>query len=261
MKNLRLALAALVFALPLAACTQQVGEEPSTSSSEPVAAEAKVAELTKVEAKFARWIPTPGGQTAGMMLEDGTFVRVHPDTKTDGLAAGDLVQVEGIKHDASFALATVKKGDTVIVEAPKDALQPGKLSGKHGKHGKHGGKHFEKSADWEQKKAEWKAAHPEGGKKHWKDAEAALAPMKVSGTVSAVLPGRHGRVHAVLLTDGTVAYAPHRSDAFANVKKGDALELEGKGGSWAIGKSLVVESVGGVPVKKNSKPGIDSKTL
>lgn len=258
MKNLRLALAALVFALPLAACTQQVGEDPTTSSTDPVAAEAKVAELTKVEAKFARWIPTPGGQTAGMLLEDGTFVRVHPDTKTEGLAAGDLVQVEGFKHDASFALATVKKGDTVIVEAPKDGLQAGKHFGKHGKHG---GKHFEKSADWEQKKAEWKAAHPEGGKKHWKGADVALAPMKISGTVSAVLPGRHGRVHAVLLTDGTVAYAPHHSDAFANVKKGDAIELEGKGGTYAIGKSLVVESVGGVPVKKNAKPGIDSKTL
>lgn len=250
MKNLRLALAALVLSIPLAACTQQVADDAATST-DPVVANGSEAmpSLTRVEAKFARWIPSPTGKTAGMLLEDGTFVGVHGDAKTDALAAGDVVQVEGIKHDASFAFASVKKGDAVIAEAPKHALHKGKHSGKHGK------KHAEwkkdgeakKDGEWKQKHAEWKhhQASPEAAA-----AMAALAPMSAQGTVSAVLPGRHGRVHAVVLSDGTVAYAPRHSDAFAAVKKGDAIKLEGKGGTWAIGKSMIAETV--VPV--DAKP-------
>lgn len=238
MKNLRLALAALVLSLPLAACTQQVGDDAATSA-DPIATESKVApELTRMEAKFARWIPSPTGKTAGMLLDDGTFVRVHGDTKTDALAAGDLVQVEGIKHDATFAFASVKKGDTVIAEAPKDALHKGKHFGKHRK--KHG--EWKNAAAGKQNHAEWKLheASPD---------MAALVPIKAQGTVSAVIPGRHGKVHAVVLSDGTVAYAPRHSDAFAAVKKGDTLQLEGKGGTWAIGKSLVAETVTPVDAK------------
>lgn len=248
MKNLRLALAALVLSFPLAACTQQVGDDAATST-DPIAAESKVApELTRIEAKFARWIPSPTGKTAGMLLDDGTFVRVHGDTKTDALAAGDLVQVEGIKHDATFAFASVKKGDAVIAEAPKDALHKGKHSGKHGK------KHGEwKKAEGKQNHAEWKQKHA-GWKQHEPSPEmaaamAALVPMKAQGTVSTVIPGRHGKVHAVVLSDGTVAYAPRHSDAFTSVKKGDTLQLEGKGGTWAVGKSMVAETVTPVDAK------------
>jgi len=249
MNNLRIVLAALALSLPLAACTQPVGEtDAAGSSTDPVATSEKAIDskgeiagvLTKIDAKFARWIPSPTGQPAGMLLEDGTFVRVHHDTKTDTLTAGDAVQVEGIKHDAGFVGASVKKGDTVVVEAPKHA---GKL-GHFGKHdGKHAKKHEGKDGEW---KHAWKhdGKHPEMSK-----ALEALTPMNAVGTVSAVIPGRHGKVHALVLSDGTVAYARRHSDAFASVKKGDAVKLEGKGGSYAIGKSMIVETVAPVDAK------------
>lgn len=249
MKNLRLALAALVFALPLAACTQPVGE--AATSTDPLAVESQVAPaLTKIEAKFARWIPSPTGQTVGMLLDDGTFVRVHDDTKTDALAAGDVVQVEGFKHDATFVRASVKKGDAVIVEASKEPDHHAFKAG--GKHGKWAGKKGEGHHKSEGKKGhhgKWE------GKKHAPSPEMqkaieSLAPMTVKGTITAVLPGRHGKVHAVILSDGTVAYAKHHAGAdLSTLKKGDAVEVSGKGSTWAIGKSMIADSVTPVDAK------------
>lgn len=187
-----------------------------------------------------------------------------------------------------FAFASVKKGDTTIFEAPRPPQGIARMAGisgmgrMHGKPGPDGkpamqGIEGEKGQKGEngqkgqwrehafdpQKAAEWRArreakgADGEGeGKRAWKhegkrhhEDLSNLAPATATGTVVALLPGRHGRpgdARAVVLSDGTVAYAKHaRSDAKLGelVKKGDVISVSGKGGSYDLGKALVIESV------------------
>jgi hypothetical protein len=225
---LRSILAALALSAPLAACTQPVDTTEEQSDQETVAA--KPFALTAVDAKFARWLPTPNGKIAGMMLDNGSIVHFHPEAITDASAvkAGDAVRVEGVQKDAVFKHASVTKDGNVLVKAPDFK----KHEFKKGEHKKHEWKHGDKSAFIEKMK-----------EKHAQDL-ASLTDVKSTGTIEAVLPGRHGGVHGFVLSDGTVAYAPHHSNVSElGLKKGDSITLAGKGGSYDIGKSMIIESV------------------
>lgn len=273
--TLRFLLAAIAISAPLAACTAPVAGE---GAGDDQVAQTQT-ELTAVDAKFARFVPTPNGKIGGMLLEDGTFVRMFAET-APALQKGDLVHVEGVKKEANvFAHATVSKDGNVLVQTPA-----------FGKHGAHHGKHFEKKAEWKndpaakaewmKKRAEWKAnpeAKAEWMKKHandpakahlakgaWKKHHhgkgsfdpASLEAVSSTAKVAALLPGRHGEPFAVILDDGTVAYAPFRHHGDANaagstankladlgLKPGDAITVAGKGGNYDVGRALVIESV------------------
>lgn len=255
MTRLRSLLVALVLAAPLAACTQQVDPidtiDPQTGEVTAAAESAKLlGQLTAVDAKFSRWLPTPSGKPFGMLLDDGSLVRVRPDAVTDTtvLNAGDAVHVESVKHDATFAFASVSKDGKVLVEAPK---HQGKHFAHKGKH--HGWKKHHKGehAKGEHAKGEhhegWKKGEHKGDKAAWaqkmKDKHAAelasLSDLSVSGKVSMVIPGRHGKGGAVLLDDGTVVWTHGEITA----KQGDVITAAGKGGTYPIGKALFVETL------------------
>lgn len=286
MKNwLRSMLAVAALSIPAVGCTLQTaptdgeGNAPSTEQ----AAEAQKGHLGKlaaasVDGKFSRWLLTPHGKIGGILLEDGSVVRVHGRAVKDtNLAAGDVIHVEGKSLATSVApegqtpvyvMASVKKGDAVIAEAPtfdgkhhgkhawkhagkhegkhagevnadapKVEGQTGEIAGKH--HGKHAGKHHGKHAGW---------------KKHGKHDLSSLAAVSSKGTVEVILAGHHGKAHAIVLSDGTVAYAPFKSDLAAlGLKKGDAISVSGKGGEYPLGRALVLESI--------ELPNGDVKTL
>jgi hypothetical protein len=220
-----------LFAVSAVGCTMQSGSATSTegSTESPVSVAntetskkldfAKLA-AASVDAKFDRWIVGPSGHVSGMLLDDGSVVRTrHADTAS--LKKGDALHVEGKALPAgdvkTIAFAEVKKDGAVVIAAPKMA-EKGDHEGRH--HGK-GKKHD-------------KGEH-KGGKKH---AAKELSPMSAAGTVDAVLP------HGFVLSDGSFVYAPHKTDLGAlAIEKGDKIEVSGKGGSYELGKAMVIESI------------------
>ena len=262
---LRTVLAVVTVSLPLAGCAAQTADGTDTQSLAPVVTAAATPAAAKgalksVDAKFSQWLVSPSGKVEGLLLDDGSVAMVHhhaaKDVTKETLQAGDAVHVEGFAHQGSpvFAFASVKKGDTTIVEAPRppqgklEGLAPAAEGGKAGA--------WRKREMDPQKIAEWRAQHPDfvpgaghgkhEGKRHHEDLSN-LAPASASGTVVALVPGRHGEARAVVLSDGTVAYAKHSSATGAKlgdlVKKGDTISVSGKGGSYELGKALVIESV------------------
>ncbi len=103
MKNwLRSMLAVAALSIPAVGCTMQAG--PDAEGNEPTTEQAVQAAnphleklaAASVDGKFSRWLLTPHGKIGGMLLEDGSVVRVHGRAVKDtNLAAGDLVHVEG----------------------------------------------------------------------------------------------------------------------------------------------------------------------
>lgn len=177
----------------------------------------KAAAAVSVDAKFGRWIVTPHGKIGGILLDNGGVVRVHHDAVRDtSLKAGDALHVDGkSKGNSVYHHATVKKGTAVVVDGN---AAPAKKDDKD---------------------------KPKAGK---------LSDMTASSKVGTLLAGRKGKVHAVILDDGTVAYAPHHGDLSGySLKKGDTVTVTGKGGNYTLGRALVITTI--------KLPNGDVKTL
>ena len=183
------------------------------TAQKPVAAQA--------DGKFSRWLVSPTGKVSGMLLEDGSIVRVHArDLDTTKLQKGDAVRVDGLAVEKDsrkvYMFAGVQKGTEAIVEKPE------------------GKAHHE---DW--KKHDGKKH--DGWKKHHADELSKLESLSVSGTIADILPGRHGVT--LLLSDGSLVSLPN--DAMVTVKKGDAVKATGKGGTYPAGKALFAATLEG----------------
>lgn len=235
--------------------------EGTTASSTSIEVAPQTPAASQIDAKFSRWLVSPTGKVRGMLLDDGSLVHVRgKDLDTTKLTAGDAVHVDGmaIEKDAHkvYLFAGVTKGSEAIVQKPEHAskmmgkegffgwkkpaagveapagekAENGDVAeaekGKHHGKGKHAGKHH---------KGEHKG---EGWKKHHEEEMSKLETLSVEGTVADILPARHGK--ALLLSDGSLAYVKH--DAKLDVKKGDAVKITGKGGTYPAGKALFVQT-------------------
>jgi hypothetical protein len=169
-----------------------------------------------VDAKFGKWIVTPHGKIGGILLDNGGVVRVHHDAVRDtSLKSGDALHVDGKTKGASvYHHAKITKGTAVVVDDTGPHAKPAKGANKGGK----------------------------------------LNDMTASSKVTTLLTGHKGKVNAVILDDGTVAYAPHHGDLSTySLKKGDAVTVTGKGGNYALGRALVITTI--------KLPNGDVKTL
>lgn len=177
------------------------------------------AQKASVDAKFGRWLITPHGKIDGMLLDSGSIVVVHPDAVRDSsLKAGDAIHLDarakGNGAPIVYVHAKVTKGTAVVVDD----------TAKHQK-GQKGG------------------AGTTG-----------LSDLTVSSKVSSFFVGPKGKVRGVILDDGTIAYGPHHTDLGTySLKKGDAISVTGKGGSYALGRALVIKTL--------KLPNGDVKTL
>jgi hypothetical protein len=106
---LRSVLAVVALSLPLIGCGAQTGSRGSDPQSQ-AATGGKHEAFAKgtavaVDAKFSRWLVSPRGEVAGILLEDGAIVMIPPHAakglKTSALAKGDAVHVEGFTHEGS----------------------------------------------------------------------------------------------------------------------------------------------------------------
>ena len=198
------------------------------TAQKPVAAQA--------DGKFSRWLVSPTGKVSGMLLEDGSIVRVHArDLDTTKLQKGDAVRVDGLAVEKDsrkvYMFAGVQKGTEAIVEKPEGKAHHEDWKKHDGK--KHDGKkHDGKKHDGKKH---------DGWKKHHADELSKLESLSVSGTIADILPGRHGVT--LLLSDGSLVSLPN--DAMVTVKKGDAVKATGKGGTYPAGKALFAATLEG----------------
>lgn len=269
--SFRSLLSVIVLAVPAFAfgCAAQAGSTDEASQTQGAVGQTKnhpKPEMVSADAKFSQWIVRPDGKLSGLLLDDGSIVHVRSDLvkDTSTLKAGDAVHVEGFTFGKgsdssvkSFGMAKVTKDGNVIVDAPKmptkeemdkmHAMHQGKMH--HGPKdglamkGDHGNKKHD-GVVGEGKKPEHKG--PADGNKKWGLDESKLQTVSSTATIAQVLPGRHGKgVGMLILSDGTVAYAPRHgdTDTLATLKKGDSITVSGVGGTYPQGKALLMKSV------------------
>jgi hypothetical protein len=170
-----------------------------------------------VDAKFSKWMLTPNGKIGGILLDNGGIVRVHhAAVKDTSLKAGDALHVDGKSHGNNVMVhAKITKGTAVVVD---DTAKPAKGANKG-------------------------AMSTQG-----------LSDLTAASKVSQLFIGHHGKVAGLILDDGTVAYAPHKADLSTySLKKGDAVTVTGKGGTYTLGRALVIKTI--------KLPNGDTKTL
>jgi hypothetical protein len=162
-----------------------------------------------VDGAFQRWLVSPRGDALGMMLADGTIVKLpHGAAANPALKAGDALHVEGRSHQIDqtkvMAHASVTKEGQVLFEAAP--------------------------------KGKGEKAEREQGPK--------LQPMTATGKVIAVIPARKGALLGVVLDDGTTVVFGHgTAGSDVSVKVGDAITVEGRGGTYPIGTGIAAQSI------------------
>lgn len=185
----------------------------------PAQAAKKQAPSATFDGKFDHWLVGPRGKIDGILMADGSIVRVHESSVRDtSLKSGDALHVDAKGGGTTFHRAKITKNGVVVVD---DSAAPAK--GQKGPHDKDANK-------------------------------TKLGDISANGTIVALLQGHKGKVVGVVLKDGTAAYAKHHQDLSSfGLKKGDTVTVNGKGGSYALGKGLVIESI--------KLPSGDTKTL
>ncbi len=194
-------------ALVLVAATAGAAALPAIAQADDVKAPAAAkAPPVSVDAKFDRWLISPRGEIHGMLLSDGAVIHAPAAAVKDtALHSGDAVHIDA--HKKTFGAATIY-GRALVKKNGNVVLD---ATGK-----------FEKPEHTKMK----------------------LAAMSDTNTISAFIVGHHGKITGVVLADGTQAYAGHKSSLDGlGLKKGDSITVSGKGGAWALGRSLKIESV------------------
>lgn len=168
-----------------------------------------------VDATFERWLLDAHGRIHGVLLKDGSLIRVHEGAVRDSsLKAGDVVKIEARSKSVSgvslYGRALVKKNGAVVVDATQKPAGKAK---------------DDKAKDDKAKGAK-------------------LADMTATGTISYFLYDRDGGVRGVVLSDGLVAQVGKKAKLDdCKLKKGDSVTVTGKGGSYALGRALRIESI------------------
>jgi hypothetical protein len=189
---------------------------PSVALADPPAASAEAAPApVAIDGRFQRFVLSPRGKVTGMVLADGTVVRLpHRSIKEDpgSLRPGAAVHVEGVlvqtPNGVVIRRAVVQHGGKVIADA----------RGAH-KRGHHG-----------------KGRHGKGKKQHQ-----ALAPVQAAGRITTLLPGKMAGMSTMLLDDGTTVIAGSLDGL--GLKIGDRVALAGEGGAYPLGKAMVARTI------------------
>lgn len=229
-RSLRVAFVLSLCAISVGACSSAEKTDSTAAAAGTVAQSVTTSDAaTKTNTTFARYTVSPEGRIDGLLLGDGTMVRLHPGVAiaADALTEGDAVHVEGTRittpTGAIVVRPTVTKGSTVIVdlsmmpEPPKDGMR--------GK-GHPGPPPF--------------GARPGPGE--------GLVAVTATGTVTAIVSRPSGEAEALILSDGTTARLPHHmGDATPTFAVGDAVLLTGHGATSAYGKGMIATtaSIGG----------------
>lgn len=213
----------LALALPFAAVAAAT---PALAQTPPPAAAARAAApRVKIDGRFQRYVLSPKGRPTAMVLQDGTVVSL-PRRAGQGAAGSlrpyDAVHVEGgaVKTPTGTVIMrpVVSRDGTVLVDASKQRARHERRKG-------------------DQKGERGRRAERD----HDKGARAPLSPMTASGRVTGIVSTPRGRPHAILLDDGTTA-SGFGLDGVP-LKVGDRVSVSGKGGAYAQGKALRIQTI------------------
>jgi hypothetical protein len=210
----------LALALPLAAVSMTA--LPAFAQTAPPAAGARATAPVTVEGRFQRYVVDPRGRVMGMVLQDGTVVHLPRDAAggpAGALKPYDAVHVEGQAARTPTGTVIVR---AVVQQNGKVIADGSKMRGHHGRHGQDGER------------------HARGNREERKD-RPQLAPLTAGGRVTGIVSSPHGRAHALLLEDGTTAMGPGIETL--GLKVGDRVSVSGKGGAYAQGKALRIETI------------------
>ena len=176
-----------------------------------------------VAGEVERYVVGPLGHVRGFLLTDGTTVMVH-GTEGDAMArevpAGQSVRVQGWSPAASGGKSVVHAA--VFGQHGQVVTPPSRQDGR---------------PDREARRQAWSEKRAEIEK---------LPDATASGTVRAVMIGRHGKPIAAVLTDGTNVFlrpALARAVRGRGIHAGDRIGASGKGATYPLGASLVVSSI------------------
>jgi hypothetical protein len=204
-----------LLAVSLAFAGLTAAASPAFAQQAPPAPSARAkAPRIAFDAVFARHVLTPRGEIAGLVLQDGTLVRVARSANANtgpagGLRPGTVVHVEGrsVRTPSGVVIgrALIKQNGAVIADGTQERGR--------------GEKHH-------------RGQHGKGAK---------LAPITAAGRVQALLAGPKGGVRAILLDDGTTANVAGAESL--GLKVGDKISVTGKGGTYAQGKALRVKTI------------------
>jgi hypothetical protein len=176
--------------------------------------------------EVTRYVVGPLGHVRGFVLKDGTTVKIREeagDAMARAVPIGQQVRVEGWSPASSVGKsvmhAAVYGQHGQVVSAPtRDAG-------------------VNVSRDPSAREQRWSAMKAEIAK---------LPEATANGTVETVIAGRHGRPMGVVLADGTsVFFRPSLAKAMSarGVRIGDRIQSTGKGATYPMGVSIVVDTV------------------
>jgi hypothetical protein len=201
---LSLLLPLAVAAVPAFASSEALAAPPDAPASAP-------APRATFSAPFQRYLLSPNGRPLGLMLADGSVILTprHAVAKdAPPLAAGTKLDIEGVvKRTATGTIvqrAVVKANGAVVADATRG-----------------------------------KGRHQDGERKEHKHVQ--LKPASAAGQVAAIVTSAHGKVHALLLSDGTTATG-HGIETLG-LKVGDQVSVAGMGGTYPLGKAVRIEKI------------------
>jgi hypothetical protein len=174
-----------------------------------------------------RYIVGPMGHVRGFALNNGAVVWVHGhggDALAQSAPVGQAVRVDGLAPAATphvIRHATVYGANGAVLAAPPNGT-PG-AAGAMGPHMRNPQMRGAAMARFGQ-----------------------LPQHNASGTVQIVVPGPRGRIHVLLLSDGSTIYL-HGAIAHEvnrhGVNVGDSVQVSGRGNAYPLGAAVMAESV------------------
>ncbi|APR75456.1 Hypothetical protein A7982_00802 [Minicystis rosea] len=206
----------LSFLLALALPCAGLAMTAAPAFAEPPPA-AKATSPVTMDGRFQRYVVNPRGKVMAIAMQDGSIVHV-PRHATLGAAAalkpGDALRIEGFgartPTGTVITRALVRQNGAVIIDGTKPL-----------------GRRERRDGDGEQR-AQHRQRQP-------------LAPLTATGRVTGVVSSPRGHAHALLLDDGTTASGPGLETL--GLKVGDRVSVSGKGGAYAPGKALRIETI------------------
>jgi len=189
------------------------------------------AQLPETKGKVAQYLLNPMGMVDGLLMADGTEIRLPPSASTELVFAvrpGDAITVHGLKARALplVAAASVTNDATgITVQTAPGIRAP---------HGTPGDAHGGMEGHW--------AKHPMGGPMGMGGHEA----LDLTGKVKASLHNARGEANGVVLEDGSqVLLPPPEAKRLADTLAiGKALTVKGLGSTSLLGKVVIARQIG-----------------
>lgn len=199
------------------------GATPNGAPSASPGAAYDFSQLPAIQGKVAQYSLTPRGDVDGLILADGTEVRMPPHLGSQLVQAvkpGDAVTIRGLRA-RNLPLVQAMQVSNDVGGASVADTGPGGPRGPDGKRGPGG-----------------PDARGPGGPDQ--------PTLTAQGRIKAALHGRQGEVNGALLEDGTIVRLPppEAQRLAAQIAPGATVYVEGRGYAGPLGRVIAARAIG-----------------